>query len=105
MAQDGVMPQSKLDFEIKDFRISRGPNRWEMFNSLSGSFLRPFSVEFVAENIRRSIWIGVTGLDKEDGSGHRYIIRGWCCNIERHPRIKLFYDAQRRAGHILKEIG
>ena len=86
------------------FVIVNGPNKWNFFISLGeGNPVHRSKLAFRARlqkdgRLTMDHHIAVTGVDQEDGSGNKWIFRGYTETGVGGKQVKGFYNTQTRTG-------
>ena len=79
--------------------IDNGPDLLKMIISLAEGNPSPRrKVQFVFAVQTRNLEVAITGLEQEDGSGNRWIFKGYGTAGEVRSQVQGYYDSQTRKG-------
>src|ERR1035437_9577297 len=88
--------QDKLYFNVND-----GPSKFDlMFSLFDGNKTPRRTVEFQLDGVKKSISVGITLVQQEDGSSESWNFHGWLASDNRSFRIKGYFSTKHRKGHL-----
>lgn len=85
--------------------ITHGPGKWDLAVALlDGDASHQKHVEFVVETRHDGTWeceVQINGLEREDGSGNRWLFNGWLhFQGSSLGKVKGYFDVQTRRGWV-----